>query len=61
MRRGQRKGGRIRKECIERGNISYRMEGSEDRRGKKGTRRVNVKGAGGEKIKKGREKIKEKR
>jgi hypothetical protein len=32
MRRGERKGGGRRKECIEKGNISHRREGAEDRR-----------------------------
>jgi hypothetical protein len=43
MRRGKRKGKGIRKKCIERGNISYRREGSEDRRGQKGKRGASMK------------------
>jgi hypothetical protein len=61
--KGKAKRGREKeKECIERGNILYRREGSEDRRGQTGRRGANMKRSRrGKNQKKGREKIKEKR
>jgi hypothetical protein len=61
MRRGKRKGGGRRKECIERGNISHRRKGARDRRGQKGKRGANMKSDRRGNIKKGEKEDKRKR